>query len=408
MPSATGGLTGGSVGAMGAGCAGFTADQFRAMDAYITSSFTIACSAHLTPAGIYGWSRVQARAYPGEGGYYTWTPAQIGGLSAIGASGLDPAVAKYFPPALCVGFHASQIARWQDFYDQHVCQQWSGACLANIVAKEYVGLKQECAQKIQAISLSHLSGAQISFIAPTTIVAFSALQIGALGAAGCSGFTARQVRMLSFAYPADQCSGLTAACIAALTADASAAMNPTCMSQIAPASFSGMGRAAAAQLTADQCATFSGASLNALPISSASALSAECCAAVSTASCAQLGGSFLNSFISTSDALAAFTPACVHALDCSALRALQTDVATTLHIAPSAGTAGACAEPPPSGLFGTRLMELVFISFGVAFVLGVTILACIIIIRRSKDTPHVSNEAVEGTGKYSIVPESIL
>jgi hypothetical protein len=214
-----GAITGRNDYSMVGGCAGFNGAQFGAMSDSAFAGFNTECCKVLTPAALGGLGRAQTRALSDDC-FWSMSADQIRGFSPPGASGISPAMAKGLPAAACAGLHKEQIALFRDFFTQNVCEQWSAACIAAIAPAEFEGFTQECTQRLRALALANLTAAQVSHFQPTTFFILSANQIAALPPAACSGITSKQMALLDFASPANQCTGLTAACTNQLTADA--------------------------------------------------------------------------------------------------------------------------------------------------------------------------------------------
>jgi hypothetical protein len=304
------------------GCAGFNAAQFGAMSDSAFAGFNTECCKVLTPAALGGLGRAQARALSDDC-FWSMSAGQIRGFSPLGASGISPAMAKGLPAAACAGFHKEQIALFRDFFTQNVCEQWSAACIPAIAPAEFAGFTQECTQRLRALALANLTAAQVSHFQPTTFFILSANQIAALPPAACNGITSKQMALLDFASPANQCTGLAAACTNQLTADAIGSMTPQCASHLSlvglnSAFFAQLTPAAISQLTASQCGTLTADDLAAIirPIG----LSPACVSGLGATQCSTLTAENLNALQAVSGS---FTPECVAAITPAAIQSVH-------------------------------------------------------------------------------------
>lgn len=127
--------------------------------------------------------------------FWSWTLEQVGGLSPQGFAGIDPAAAKGLPPALCAAFHAPQIAAFQDFYTQHVCEQWSMPCLSAIPPAEFAGWREECTQRLRPDALSNVTAAQVQHFDPNTFYVLNPKQLAAFPPPSCAGITDAQMQL---------------------------------------------------------------------------------------------------------------------------------------------------------------------------------------------------------------------
>lgn len=337
--------------------------------------------------------------------FWSWSLDQVAGLSPQGFAGIDPAAAKGLPPALCAAFHAPQIAAFQDFYTQHVCEQWSVQCLSQIPATEFAGWREECTQRLRPDALSNVTRDQVSYFDPNTFFVLSPKQLAAFPSQSCAGITAAQMQLFGqsaqtlaaaatatrlevkslivfflrclcsrrtadAAFPSVGCQGFSGACLSALSNDALGSLAPTCAAHLSAQAFSALSGpqiaalpdedlayvsgSALASLDAAQCGQLNAEKLEALqaayPPTLVASLSPACLGALSGPSCGVISGAFFTAFNQSQQLakLASLSADCVEALPCSALLSTPWSLLQSLSPAlqPSLTTAlSACYTP---------------------------------------------------------------
>lgn len=279
---------------------------------------------------------------------WQWSVEQMSGLSPLGASGIAPRVAKGMPAKLCAGFRAPQIAMFRDFFEQHVCEQWTPECMANIHAEEFVGFTQECWQRLRPAALALLSADQISKLQPTTFYITRPEQIAALPGTACAGITPKQMSLLDYGSLASQCASISGPCAMNLTTAAVADIQPQCMSRLSLASvtdafFHELTDDQVMAFTSTQCGELDAATVNYLLTPDFTA-TAACVAGLQATQCSQITAAGLN-YINVEQRIPSVNCACVGAIPASIFASLDATAVNSFSSSAISGlTASQCAD----------------------------------------------------------------